>query len=45
MTFSTDDMVFGQHKIIDLIPGGNEIVVTDQNKQEYIAYLIDNLGL
>ena len=36
MTFSTDDNIFGEIKTIDLKPGGSEIEVTDENKEEYI---------
>lgn len=36
MTFSTDDNVFGDVKTIDLKPGGRDIDVTDENKEEYV---------
>jgi E3 ubiquitin-protein ligase NEDD4 len=36
LTFSTEDQVFGEIVTIDLKPGGRDIVVTDDNKAEYI---------
>lgn len=39
MTFSTDDNVFGELLHVDLKPGGSEIKVTNENKEEYIQLL------
>jgi len=36
MTFSTDDNIFGEVKTIDLKADGQNIEVTDENKEEYI---------
>ena len=36
MTFSTDDHIFGEVKTIDLKPDGQNIEVTDENKDEYV---------
>ena len=36
MTFSTDDNIFGEVKTIDLKPNGQNIEVTDENKEEYV---------
>ncbi|KAL9049593.1 MAG: hypothetical protein Q9162_007134 [Coniocarpon cinnabarinum] len=36
MTFSTDDNIFGEVKTIDLKPNGQNIDVTDDNKEEYV---------
>jgi len=40
MTFSTDDNVFGDVKTIDLKPGGRDIDVTDENKEEYVKSVL-----
>jgi len=40
LTFSTDDERFGETVTIDLKPGGQEIVVTNENKKEYIEYVL-----
>lgn len=39
LTFSTDDNRFGALTTIDLKPGGRDIEVTDQNKEEYVKYV------
>jgi len=36
LTFCTDIDYFGQHKTVELIPGGTNIPVTQKNKGEYI---------
>lgn len=36
LTFSVDDEKFGERRTIDLIPGGEEINVTNENKPQYI---------
>lgn len=36
MTFSTDDNIFGEIKTIDLKPDGQNVEVTDDNKEEYV---------
>ena len=38
MNFSTDDNIFGEIKTIDLKPNGQDIEVTDENKEEYVKY-------
>lgn len=35
-TFSVDDEQFGETRTIDLKPGGRDIPVTNENKQEYV---------
>lgn len=35
-TFTVEDERFGEMMTIDLLPGGEEIPVTEENKQEYI---------
>lgn len=42
MTFSTDDVRFGEVVTVDLKPGGRDIPVTDENKEEYIQYFKDS---
>lgn len=37
LTFSTDDNIFGEVKTIDLKPNGQNIEVTDENKEEYVT--------
>lgn len=36
LTFSVDDEKFGERRTIDLIPGGRDIAVTNENKAQYI---------
>lgn len=36
LTFSVDDEKFGERRTIDLIPGGRDIPVTNENKPQYI---------
>lgn len=36
LTFSIQDNSFGRHQVIDLIPNGRNIPVTEQNKEEYV---------
>ncbi len=43
LTFSTDDEKFGELRTIDLKPGGSEIPVTDENKMEYVEYVLQVL--
>lgn len=37
LTFSIEDMSFGRTKIVDLIPNGRKIPVTEENKEEYVS--------
>jgi len=37
LTFSIDDISFGRSQIIDLIPGGRNIPVTDETKSRYVS--------
>lgn len=39
-TFSTEEEHFGEQIAIDLIPGGSEIEVTEENKKEYVEALV-----
>lgn len=41
MTFSTDDNIFGEVKTIDLKPNGQNIEVTDENKDEYVNLITE----
>lgn len=36
MTFSTDDSRFGETVTVDLKPDGQNINVTEENKEEYV---------
>lgn len=40
-TFSVEDEEFGVAKVVDLIPNGRDIPVTEDNKQEYIRLVVD----
>ena len=40
-TFSVETDDYGEHKIIDLIPNGRDISVTDENKQEYVKLIVE----
>lgn len=39
LTFSTDDNSFGRSKIIDLIPDGRSVTVTEENKEKYVSLI------
>ena len=36
LSFAVDDEKFGEHETIDLIPGGRDITVTNENKAKYV---------
>jgi len=40
LTFSVEADDFGVTKVVDLIPGGQEIAVTDANKKEYVELAV-----
>lgn len=40
LTFSLDDSIFGETQNVELIPGGANIAVTEENKEEYIEAVI-----
>lgn len=40
-TFSIEDEEFGVAKVVDLVPGGRDIPVTEENKHEYIRLVVD----
>lgn len=35
--FAVDDENFGERRTIDLMPGGRDIAVTNENKDQYVA--------
>lgn len=39
--FSVESDDYGEHKIIDLIPDGRNIPVTEENKQEYVRLVVE----
>jgi E3 ubiquitin-protein ligase NEDD4 len=39
-TFSTEEERFGETKVEDLIPGGRDIDVTNENKREYVDLMV-----
>ncbi|CAI7578840.1 unnamed protein product [Penicillium bialowiezense] len=41
LTFSVDDEKFGERTTVDLIPGGRDIAVTDENKPQYIELVTE----
>ncbi|EEP80938.1 E3 ubiquitin--protein ligase pub1 [Uncinocarpus reesii 1704] len=41
LTFAVDDEQFGEHKTIDLIPGGRDIAVTNENKRQYVELVTE----
>ncbi|OBA26475.1 HECT-domain-containing protein [Hanseniaspora valbyensis NRRL Y-1626] len=41
MTFSVETDDYGEHKVIDLIPNGSNIDVTEANKREYVERMIN----
>jgi E3 ubiquitin-protein ligase NEDD4 len=38
LTFSTEDDRFGEVVTVDLKPDGQNLVVTNENKKEYVEY-------
>ncbi|KAG0679085.1 hypothetical protein C6P42_000225 [Pichia californica] len=40
-TFSVETDDYGEHKVIDLIPNGNKIAVTEENKHEYVKAIVE----
>ncbi|CAM9807039.1 unnamed protein product [Discosporangium mesarthrocarpum] len=36
LTFSADTEMFGRHMVVDLVPNGRNILVTDDNKMEWV---------
>lgn len=41
LTFAIDDCVFGETQTVELIPGGSDVKVTEENKEEYITAVIN----
>lgn len=41
LSFSTTVEAFGETKVIDLVPGGREKAVTNENRQEYVDRYVD----
>ncbi|PMB67467.1 E3 ubiquitin-protein ligase TOM1-like [Beauveria bassiana] len=41
-TFSEEEDEFGVTKIVDLVPNGREIPVTEENKQEYVRLVVEH---
>ncbi|KAL7799741.1 hypothetical protein V8C37DRAFT_89902 [Trichoderma ceciliae] len=41
-TFSVEDDEFGVTKIMDLVPNGREITVTEENKHEYVRVVVEH---
>ncbi|KAI1980829.1 hypothetical protein LOZ55_001086 [Ophidiomyces ophidiicola] len=41
LTFAVDDEQFGEHKTIDLMPGGRDIEVTNENKRQYVELVTE----
>lgn len=40
-TFSLETDDYGEHKVVELIPGGSQIQVTEENKQEYVKKIVE----
>ncbi|OAR04063.1 hypothetical protein LLEC1_03532 [Akanthomyces lecanii] len=41
-TFSEEEDEFGVTKIVDLVPNGREIPVTEENKQDYVRLVVEH---
>ena len=41
-TFSVEDDEFGVTNVVDLIPGGRDIPVTDENKHDYVRLVVEH---
>ena len=42
LTFTTETDNFGELKVIELVPNGKDIIVTDENKYEYVRLIAHN---
>ncbi|KAF5140731.1 hypothetical protein G9O61_00g012270 [Vairimorpha ceranae] len=42
LTFSVENNNFGSDEVIDLIPEGRQVLVTDDNKNDYIDLVVEN---
>ena len=40
LTFSVDDEKFGERRTIELKPNGEDIPVTNENKGQYVEYVL-----
>lgn len=40
-TFSLETDDYGEHKVVELIPNGSQIQVTEENKQEYVKKIVE----
>lgn len=40
-TFSVETDDYGEHKVIDLVPNGSNVSVTEENKQEYVKKIVE----
>lgn len=40
-TFSLETDDYGERKVVELIPGGSQIQVTEENKQEYVKKIVE----
>ncbi|KAI9223619.1 hypothetical protein BC828DRAFT_402977 [Blastocladiella britannica] len=41
LTFSVEDDYFGTTRIVDLVPDGRNVAVTDDNKAEYVRLIVE----
>ncbi|QUC16386.1 uncharacterized protein UV8b_00627 [Ustilaginoidea virens] len=41
-TFSVEDDEFGVTKVVDLVPSGREMVVTEENKHDYVRLVVEH---
>jgi E3 ubiquitin-protein ligase HUWE1 len=41
-TFSAETDAFGETKLLDLLPGGRDIPVTEENKQDYVRLVVEH---
>lgn len=44
MTFTVDTEVFGERKTVELIEDGENVAVTDENKKDYVEYVLLKMG-
>lgn len=41
LTFSTDMETFGKMEVVDIVPNGRNVEVTDVNKEDYVKALAE----
>lgn len=43
LDFTLEDESFGERRVIELVPGGRDVAVTEENRLEYVEAVVDEL--